>query len=90
MHTEKRTSSFCAFIDINGRCLEVSVEASRNDYYENYGADADGRRGSYMCIESEIEDIVVCDGMGNDITTKLEKKYPQQFKKLENIVLAFA
>jgi len=90
MHTEINTVEFESYIEVGHRCLSVFIEASRKDYFENYGADADGRRGLYMCVESDLEEVAIYDSMGNDITAKVKTRYEKYYDKFATMALQAA
>ena len=65
-------------LEIDNRTLRVVVEAEGSFYTDNYGADADGRRGE-MRLEIDEVAIKVFDFRGNEITAKLEKKWLREY-----------
>lgn len=69
-------------IEINGRILNVTVEADGHVYRENYGADADGQRGEMRTQLDDFE-MTIKDGHGKDITDKLQAKYKSIYDDLE-------
>jgi len=65
-------------LEIDNRTLRVVVESEGSFNTDNYGADADGRRGE-MRLEIDEVAIKVFDFRGNEITAKLEKKWLRKY-----------
>lgn len=71
-------------IDINGRELNVLVQADGHVYRDLYGADADGNRGEWRTEVDDFE-MTVLDGHGKDISVKLRADYPGEWQRLDDI-----
>lgn len=76
-------------IDINGRNLLVDIEATYDVYEDTYGQDIDGNRGKIVIIY-DLEDIIIRDQGGKDITKKLIDKYVEEFDKVVEMAEAEA
>jgi hypothetical protein len=71
-------------IEIEGHKIHATVEADGRVYRENYGADADGRRGEMRTFLDDLE-VTVKDGRGKDITEKLAKKHKAIYADIEEM-----
>lgn len=74
---------FIEDIEINGFELKVLVEVDGVTQTYEYGADADGNRGT------EVTDVLkmtmrVYDHRGYDITEKLKKRYKKEYRDLRD------
>lgn len=68
--------------DFDGHTLTLAVEAHGDVRMELEGQDYDGRRGSY---ETRIEglEIIIRDGAGRDITSKIKLRHGYIYNKIE-------
>lgn len=68
-------------LDLEGTPLTVSIYTEASIYKESdYGADADGNRGQEAYFFDDIT-LEIKDLRGNDITSKIEKKYKKEYDR---------
>lgn len=77
--------SFDEKIDYKDRPINVEVEAVAEVYEDNnYGADADGNRGSKALFIDYLT-LTIKDSNNKDITNKLYERANREYKNLEQI-----